>query len=274
MPRILLTPNSIRDRSNIFLTYPDLVVDVPVPHDLLFLGGADWSIATELGLLRPEVPIMGFIQNTRHANLGSALRGWLGHFAIRVCVGEEVAQSILQTGEVNGPVRTITNGIESLDEWRLCRSARTTDILVSGCKDPVLARTIGAQLANSGLCVEVLTDHCSRAEFLGKIQSAKVAVLIPQSQEGAFLPSLEAMALDVAVVCPDTPGIHGYCRHNETALLTDRSAESLSEAARRLLADEELSSRMRSNGLAVAQYYTLERERAAFLPILAQVLGI
>ena len=274
MPRVLLTSNSIRDRSNIFLAYPDLVVDIPVPHDLLFLAGMDWSIAAALGLLRPEIPILGFIQNTRHANIGGGLRGWLGHFATRVCVGEEVSQAILETGEVSGPVYTITNGIESLDDLRLSRSSRTTDILISGCKDPVLARTVGVQLANSGLCVEVLTDHCPRAEFLGRIRLAKVAILIPQPQEGAFLPLLEAMALDVAVVCPETPGIHGYCHHNKTAILPERSAEALARAARELLADEKLSERLRSNGLAMARYYTLERERAAFLPILAHMLGI
>jgi hypothetical protein len=234
----------------------------------------DWSIAAALGLLRSDVPILGFIQNTRHANRGSELRGWLKRFATRVCVGEEVTRAVLRTGEVSGPIYTITNGIESLEELRLSRSARTTDILVSGCKDPALARAIGTQLANAGLRVEILTDYCSRVVFLNKIKLANVAVLIPQPQEGAFLPSLEAMALDVAVVCPDTPGIHGYCRHDETAILPERSANALANAARKLLVDKDLSDRLRLNGLAMAQYYTLERERAAFLPILAQMLGI
>lgn len=274
MPRVLLTPNSIRDRSNIFLAYPDLVVDEPVPHELLFLGGQDWRTAAALGLLRADVPIVNLIQGTHHGNPDSPLRPWLRHFATRICVGEEIKRAITKTGEVNGPVHTIINGIEPLDDLRLPRSARTVDIFISGVKDPVLARSVCGLLANTGLAVEVQTEACGRSEFLGKLRSAKATVLLPFLQEGCHLPPLKAMALDVAVVCSDTPGVHDYCRPNETALLTDRSAESLTEAALRLLTDEDLSARLRSNGLAMAQYYTLERERAAFLPILAQALGI
>jgi hypothetical protein len=45
-PKVLLTPNSRRDASNPFLAYPDLIVDEPVPHDLLFLGGRDSTSGT------------------------------------------------------------------------------------------------------------------------------------------------------------------------------------------------------------------------------------
>jgi len=273
-PKVLLAPESLRDGSNVFLKYPDLVVDAPEPHDLLFLGGMDWPAADALGLLRSHTPIMNLLQGTRHANPGDSARPWLSHFATRICGSEEIAQAIVATNLANGPIHTITHGIDSLEHLRLRPDERTIDVVVAGFKDAKLAGKIGAGLQAAGVSFEVLTNYLSRNDYLDRIRQARVAVLLPRKQEGSFILSLEAMALDVAVVCPSVPGVQSFCHHEKTALLTERDADALVRAALRLLADRELYSRLRVNGREVAGTFTLQREQAAFLPLLAQALGV
>jgi hypothetical protein len=157
-PKVLLTPNSRRDASNPFLAYPDLIVDEPVPHDLLFLGGRDWPTAEALGLLGTGIPVINFIQNVLHGNPDSPFRGWLGYQATRICVGEEVAAAIRATGEANGPLHVVVYGIEALDGLRLGQDARTVDVFVAGIKDAKLARDIETLLAQTGVSYEVMTS--------------------------------------------------------------------------------------------------------------------
>jgi len=51
--------------------------------------------------------------------------------------------------------------------------------------------------------------------------------------------------------------------------LPERDADALMAAALRLLADQRLSAKMRANGRNMVEKFTLQRERAAFLPIKA-----
>jgi hypothetical protein len=273
-PKVLLTPASLRDRSNVFLKYPDLVLDTPERHDLLFLGGVDWPVADALGLLRSHTSIVNLLQGTMHGNPDDPSRPWLSHFATRICGSEEITQAIVATKLANGPVYTITHGLDALDHLRVHPSERTIDVVVAGLKDAELARKVGVGLEAAGVTFDVLTNHLSRNEYLDRIRQARVAVLLPLRQEGSFILSLEAMALDVAVVCPSVPGVHSFCHHEKTALLPERDADALVGAALWLLADRELSSRLRANGREMVGAFTLERERAAFLPILAQALGV
>jgi glycosyltransferase involved in cell wall biosynthesis len=104
------------------------------------------------------------------------------------------------------------------------------------------------------------------------LAQARVAIVLTHSLEGSPLPALAAMGLDVAVVYPDTPGIHDYCRNEQSALLTERDADALTKAARRLLTDRALCARLRENGRRIAEYHTLERERADFISILAGLI--
>ncbi len=273
-PRVLLSRESLRDGSNPFLAYPELVVDAPVAHDLLFLGGRDWPAAEALGLLGAGIPVINFIQNVLHGNPDSPFRRWLGYQATRICVGEEVAAAIRATGEANGPLHVVVYGIEALDGLRLDQVARTVDVFVAGIKDAKLARDIELHLGQTGLSCEVMTQSLPRQDYLRRLRRARIAIMLPMLQEGGYLPALEAMALGVCVVCPDTPGIHSFSRHNETAVLTAREAGALVEAALALLANPAASARLRANGFAMVASCALAHERAAFLRILAQTMGV
>jgi glycosyltransferase involved in cell wall biosynthesis len=266
-----LTPHSVSD-GNIFLALREHLVERPCEHDLLFVDGMDWRTVDQFGLRRDRVPVINLVQNTRHANPGDPRRAWLGRRATRVCVSQEVADAILATGEVNGPVHVIPNGLAPLDALRLDPSARSVDVFIGGLKDPPLARELAAQLAPRGISVDLACELIPRQAYLSRMAQARVAVLLTIDYEGSFLPALEAMALEVAVVCPDTPGIHGYCRPSETALLTARRADALAASALGLLREPALAARLRANGRSLAARHTLERERAAFLEVLAGVL--
>jgi glycosyltransferase involved in cell wall biosynthesis len=110
-----------------------------------------------------------------------------------------------------------------------------------------------------------------RNEYLDRIRHARVAMLLPHYQDGSFILS-EAMALDVPVVCVRARRSQ-LCHHEKTALLVERDTGALVRAALRLSVDFKLCSIMRANAQAMARTFTLERERAAFLPVLAQALA-
>jgi len=272
VPRILLTPASVMDDTNIFLKHRELIVDAPVEHDLLVLGGLDWQLAEDLKLLDHRLPVINIIQSTRHANSDDPRSEWLGRFATRICVGQEIAAALHATGKVNGPVHVITNGLEPLDDIRRPLWDRSVDVVVAGSKDKALARATEKELHALSIKTDTLTSRSPREEYLNRVARAKIAILLPHLQEGSYLPALEAMALDVAVVCPDTPGVHSFCIAGTTALLPPRDAVALAAAAQQLLKTPELGLRLRAKGREVAKHYTLERERLGFHSILAELL--
>jgi len=271
-PQLYLTPSSRRDHSNFFLTYPELVVDRLEACDVLFLGGVDWPIADALGLLGADIPIIALLQNVRHANPDDPYRRYNHLRAIRICNGREVAEAIASLGVPNGPMHVIPSAFAPLAEMRRDWSRRTADIFIAGFKNPALAEAVASRLVNAGLRVDVSTHQIPSNEYHCRMAQSRVALVLTHMQEGSPLPALAAMGLDVAVVIPDTPGIHDYCRHEETALLPDRDAEALARAAQRLLADDVLCARLRTNGQRIAERHTLDFEHAAFLPILRQIL--
>jgi len=273
-PQLYLTPTSLRDESNFFLTYPDLIVDRVGDQDVLFLGGVDWPIADALGLLASERPIISLLQNVYHANADDPYRRYHHHRATRICNSHEVADAIRSLGTPDGPMHVISSAFPLLDSLRLNWSQRTMDVFLAGFKNPPLADAVASRLASTGVAVDVTTKQIPSDEYHRRMARARVAIVLTLPQEGSPLPPLAAMGLDVAVVCPETPGIHDYCRSGETALLPERDADALATAARRLLTDGALSTHLRANGRRLAERRTLENEYAQFRPILYQVLGI
>ena len=64
------------------------------PHaaDALFLAGVDWQAYPQDA---PERPVINLIQGVRHADPDLLLRDFLARPAIRICVGQPVADAIL-----------------------------------------------------------------------------------------------------------------------------------------------------------------------------------
>ena len=79
----------------------------------VFVAGLDWNFFDTARLTSQRLPVINLIQGLRHAEPDCPLYRYLRRPAIRICVSPEVARAIQSTGEVNGPVFVIPNGIDT-----------------------------------------------------------------------------------------------------------------------------------------------------------------
>lgn len=265
-PRVYFTPESIRGPDNPWhgVEPPPLGGWQPSLAHVMFVAGMDWEAVPDPS----SVPVINLIQGVRHADPGDPRREFLSRPAIRICVSAEVAEAILATGLVRGPVHVIPNGIDC-NELPQPRSNRDIAVLVAGAKNPVFAQAVTKRLVAAGVQVHCLLEPLPRPAFLEHLSQARVALTLPLDREGFFLPALEAMALGAVVVCPDCVGNRGFCRDGETAFrpgyrLDDVVAATIEAASM----SEPAIAVMRANAAAEVQRHGLEAERLAFLRIL------
>jgi hypothetical protein len=271
-PRVALSPESKLDSTNPWFGPTSSIAKwEPEKADLLFLGGTDWRALPDADRTKPSKPIINLIQHPRHAEPGSELRGFLKHRAVRICVSSEVGEAINATGEVNGPVFVIPNGID-LQALPHPPTTRKIDIFISGFKAPELAKEVDAALNGKVPHTLCLTDRLPRSEYLAHLSSAKIAVVLPRPREGFFLPALEAMACGAIVVCPDCVGNRSFCENGVNCFRPDYDRDVIvtaTIAASRLTENERAA--MLEHARATARQHSLETERASFLKILAQI---
>ena len=271
--RIAFTTESKWDNTNPW--FPVARQQAPwEPHkaDILFLAGLDWRGLPEED--RPDFPkpIINLIQHPRHADKDSELRGFLRNRAIRICVSEEVAADIQATGEVNGPVLTIPNGIDLSASAQKPFEERTIDLLICGMKAPELARKLARSIKAPKRKVQCLTEQMPRSEYLARISDARVAVFLPRPVEGFYLPALEGMACGAVVVCPDCEGNRGFCIDGTNCFRPPQDEEEIRAATLRALALSEMEQdEMQEHARKTVQQHSLESERASFLNILERV---
>lgn len=236
---------------------------LPDGADALFLAGEDWQAWPRDD---PAKPVINLIQGVRHADPGLPLHGHLVRPAIRICVGRPVADAILSTGRVRGPVCVIDAAIEAILPHG--DDARMLPVFIAAQKQPALGRDIARHLHAAGIAAILADDWWPRATFLDTMRRACVAVLLPLREEGLYLPGLEAMAAGAAVVMPDAVGNRAYARHGHNALMPERDAQSIGEAAIALLRDDRLAARLTQAGSATALQRDLATERAQLHGIL------
>ena len=268
-PRVSLTRTSVTEH-NPWASLPSEFVAGPgeIEGDVLFLAGLDWHRLPPERRRNPRAPTINLIQHLRHADPGSARYQLLGHPAIRICVSNEVAEAIAATGTVNGPILTITPGV---DVDREPRTERPIDVFVGALKAPELGRRIAARLETPGRTVELVDRFTARRRFLGLVARSKVAVLLPHRTEGFFLPAIEAMALETILVCPDCVANRSFCIDGANCF---RPAYDLGE----IVAAAETASRsvddlqpMIAAGRRTAATHSLAAQRAAFLDLLDRI---
>ena len=264
-PRIFFTPDSIRGPENPWhgIAPPPLDSWRPTEAAALFVAGLDWAAVPD----PPPAPVINLIQSVRHAHPGDPRRPFLRRPAVRICVSEEVANAIVGTGEVNGPVHVIPNGIDL--ENIPAASERDIPVLIAGLKNPALAAAIAARLADTGVAVEVTDAMLPRRAFLDRLSRARVAITLPNREEGFYLPALEAMAAGAIVVCPDCTGNRGFCRDQETAFRPSYTVDDIVGAAITAVTQAPRdATAMRAAAAAEADTHGLAAERVAFLRIL------
>ena len=265
--RVHLTPGSRRDASNPWMAMPERIVPGWQPHDcdVLFLAGMDWNALEDIHA--PPRPVVNLLQHVRHAWPELPLRGFLRAPARRICVSHAVAEAVLATGEVNGPVAVIPAALDLPDQAAPCARAFRGHVLIAGLKAPALAHALADTLHARGVEVELLDEWLPRTEYLERIAGAAVAVTLPHPAEGFYLPALEAMALGVPVVLGDCLGSREYARNGDNCLLAAREPEALADAVQRALQPAQ-AARLRERGQETARGFDQAGEREAFTQVL------
>lgn len=261
-PQLFMTPESLR-----VSPFPrDVLVRDwnPSRADALFIAGMDWA-HLPMGV-EDHVPVINLIQHPRHALPDDPRAAFLTRRATRICVSEEVSQAIRRTGRANGPVHTIPAGVDGLPLASL--RERSIPVLICGLKNPILARATAQVLLDHGVSATVLTNALPRTDYLRVLSKAQIAITLPDAMEGFYLPALEAMAAGCAVICPDALGNRAFCRDEETCLMPDATPRDLARAALRFVTDPAFAQNLSDAGRQEAQRFSLEAERAAFLPLL------
>ena len=269
---------SVWDETNPWRNARECMVDedADVEFDVVFLSGTDWRrVIPEHE--RPEYarPVVNLIQHVRHADPDDPLgrHMLLRHKAIRICVSREVEEAIIATGKVRGPVFTIPDAIDVAEVERMSAAPRRDiQVLVAANKQPELGAAVAAKLRSAGAEVELVTTRIPRVELLGLIGRARVIVLVPNPQEGFYLPAIEAMAAGAVVVCPDCVGTRSFCADGTNCLNPPYDEPAIVAAAKRALdLDAGRAAEMREQARVTAHAHDLQAERAAFLEILDRV---
>jgi glycosyltransferase involved in cell wall biosynthesis len=275
---VRFSPTSVWDETNPWRNARECVVaaDADVDFDVVFLSGVDWRrVIPECE--RPEYarPVVNLIQHVRHADPDDPLgrHMLLRHKAIRICVSREVEDAILATGKVRGPVFTIPDAIDVAEVERMSAAPRRDiQVLVAANKQPKLGAAVAAKLRSAGAEVELVTTRVPRVGLLGLMGRAQVIVLVPNPQEGFYLPAIEAMAAGAVVVCPDCVGTRSFCADGTNCLNPPYDEPAIVAAAKRALdLDAEHAAAIREQARVTARAHDLQAERAAFLEILDRV---
>ncbi len=246
----------------------------PNDQDLLFVAGMDWQYLAELGLDSLPNPRINLIQGVRHGRPGTELYDFLARKAVRICVSQEVADSINATGRVNGPVLVIPNGIdiEPVAPFDDDNGDRRRSALIVGYKQPRLAREIARRLEAADVEHHALMEFLPRKEYLEMLPRHQVAVCLPLAEEGFYLPALEAMASGCVVVTTDCIGNREYCAGDRNCLVADRDAESLVASTMHALNLSQAERRvLRVGARATAMSHSLGEERRRFHTVLRDI---
>lgn len=238
----------------------------PSTADALFLAGMDWAAWPADD---PAKPVINLVQAVRHADPAHPLHAFLSRRAVRICVAQPVADAILATGRVNGPVRVIEAAV-SLPHGDATPVGPSVDVFVGALKRQRLGQELAAALRAAGRTVDVADKWLPREAYLARLSAASVAVLLPLPAEGFYLPALEAMALGRAVVVPDCVGNRAYLEPGRNALVPDATVPALLEAA---LAASGTSrhAALVAAGSATAERFSQARERTGFHGVLDEL---
>ena len=100
---------------------------------------------------------------------------------------------------------------------------------------------------------------------------AKIFIAMP-TIEGAFFPTLEAMACGVPSIVSDCGGISYYAKNEENCLVIPRHVGALVMAIKRLRSDTALQQKFIKNGIIAASKYTWDKCASEFEEIIEGAL--
>lgn len=271
-PSIAFSSSTTWDKSNPwFPEHQNQSLDYnPANYDYAFLAGMDWQVY--LSSPRPKSqPVINLIQHVRHADPAQPMHRFLSERAIRICVSPEVADAIVATEKVNGPVFVVANGI---DIPVIEPQQKQHDIFIFGPKNPQLAQELKANLAQQGVSALCMNEWLPREELLVLLASSRIAVMLPNKTEGFYLPALESMRYADITIVPDCVGNRSFCHNQQNCLIPEYNGAALADAvyeALVLLQQPERMNIFKQHCAATLAYHSLQRERTEFLALMNQV---
>lgn len=272
-PYIQFSKDTVWDRTNPWLAYRRPAPEgVPARPDVRFVAGGDWETIDVREREAPPQPVVNLIQHVRHASPDDRRYPYLRHPAVRICVSAEVAEVVRQAG-ANGPVLTIPNGLDlaalpsMLDPLKMDK-----ELFIVAMKQRKLGGELLRRLKGSARRIDFLDRPVPRAEFLQRIQRARVTLFLPDPSEGFYLPAIEGMALGSLVICPDCVGNRTFCAPGSNCFRPEHEVSAIEAAVRSALALVPVEvSRMREEARRTAESHSLLEERRAFQAVLAQL---
>jgi len=100
--------------------------------------------------------------------------------------------------------------------------------------------------------------NLKQEEVATEYSKAKIFIAMP-TLEGAYNPTLEAMACGLPCIISDCGGITHYARNEENCLVIPRHTGALIQAIERLRNDQELQNKFIKNGLDITKTFTWEK---------------
>lgn len=274
-PRIAFSPRTSWDETNPWRNAREYVVGESdwsaIQPDVFFVAGRDWQMVDRHSAAG-STPVINYVQHMRHADEESTRFEFLRRKATRICISEQVATALLETGLTEGPLVVIPDGIDVEMLRPSAPGEHSVDLLIVGLKQPALARQLGERLSDPGRTLDVLTERLPRPQFLSRLRRAQVTLFLPNHTEGFYLPALEGMALGTLVVCPDVVGNRSFCFPGHNAMRPAYAAEDVVRAAEvALTLDPYEAARLRAHARETAEHHSLSRERESFLDLLRSI---
>jgi len=261
------------------------------PLDELSLHDGSTVLFTEVGhhgLIEAAAPsalggrLIHLVQGTRHANprWNSGVNYRLLHRPMtRIAVSDAVDAAIRPHLNGTYPCVTIPNGhdwhyftgrpaMKPEDGPELPRLRVLYTTWKSDLGPRIAQRVASSTLSTSVSCIGVTTALTWPA-LRNRYHGADVFICTPGPEEGFYLPGLEAMAAQTAVISAIVGGNAEYVRPDENAIVVPYDDVDAHVAAiERLVTEPALRERLVAAAPRVLESHTLDAERASFADLL------
>ena len=232
----------------------------PAPALLLLSDAADWRAAQAFYGDRPDLPKVHLLHR---ADLRQWGHGALGQPAIRVALGEAVAQALKDHPEIREPIAVMPLGMDPED-------LPPAPVVKAGClvlarDQPALGLALHQALQAQGIPTMCELSPWPLLQWQRALAAAEVVVVLSSVQApGLDLRRLAAMALGTVVVMDEPSFDDGLCRDGENALIRLADGQELAKAVRQVQDDPGLRRRLIAGGRSTLLRYRTARERLCF----------
>lgn len=250
----------------------------PEAEDIFFIAGTDWRYLDKQGLAERLNTRINLIQHVRHAHENTELLSYLKRKAIRICVSQEVADAIHDTGIVNGPVIVIPNGVDlKLQATAAIENDSETDkkILIVGYKNQDFASQLSERLGQKNIEYQLNLALRGRADYLEQLDEFGIVLCLPHAEEGFYLPALETMALGKLTITMDCIGNRSFCLPNNNCLVAEYTLESAVACIQNALSLEKSTrNTLRLNGIKTAKTFSMQQETEKYHHLLKNLADL